>query len=103
MSEDNLAVTIHILDKEFRIACPEEEHDSLLASAHYLDIKMKEIRDSGVVGQDRIAIMAALNLTHELLSQKTHREKYVKSMGNRIQSLQEKIEMALTNSKQLEL
>ncbi|MCK4742994.1 MAG: cell division protein ZapA [Sulfuriflexus sp.] len=103
MSDDNLAVTIHILDKEFRIACPEEEHDALLASAHFLDNKMKEIRDSGVVGQDRIAIMAALNLTHELLSQKSGREKYVKSMGTRIQSLQEKIEVALTRNKQLEL
>jgi len=103
MSDENLAVTIHILDKEFRIACPEEEHDALLASAHFLDSKMKEIRDGGVVGQDRIAIMAALNLTHELLSQKSHREKYVKSMGNRIQSLQEKIEVALTRNKQLEL
>jgi len=103
MSDENLAVTIHILDKEFRIACPEEEHDALLASAHFLDKKMKEIRDSGVVGQDRIAIMAALNLTHELLSQKSHREKYVKSMGSRIQSLQEKIEVALTRNKQLEL
>ena len=103
MSDDNLAVTIHILDKEFRIACPEEEHDALLASAHFLDNKMKEIRDSGVVGQDRIAIMAALNLTHDLLAQKSGREKYVKSMGNRIQSLQEKIEIALTRNKQLEL
>ena len=103
MSDENLAVTIHILDKEFRIACPEEEHDALIASAHFLDSKMKEIRDGGVVGQDRIAIMAALNLTHELLSQKSHREKYVKSMGNRIQSLQEKIEVALTRNKQLEL
>ena len=103
MSDDNRPVTIHILDKEFRIACPEEEHDALLASAHFLDSKMKEIRDSGVVGQDRIAIMAALNLTHELLAQKSGREKYAKSMGNRIQSLQEKIEVALTRSKQLEL
>jgi len=103
MSDDNVAVTIHILDKEFRIACPEEEHDALLASAHFLDSKMKEIRDGGVVGQDRIAIMAALNLTHELLAQKSGREKYVKSMGNRIQSLQEKIETALTRNKQLEL
>jgi len=103
MSDDNVAVTIHILDKEFRIACPEEEHDALLASAHFLDSKMKEIRDGGVVGQDRIAIMAALNLTHELLTQKSGREKYVKSMGNRIQSLQEKIETALTRNKQLEL
>jgi len=103
MNKDNLAVTIKILDKEFRIACPESEHDSLLASAHYLNTRMKEVRDSGVVGQDRIAIMAALNMAHDLLSQKGQSENYVKSMSSRIQSLQEKIETALTRNKQLEL
>lgn len=103
MSDDSLAVTINILDKEFRIACPEDEHDALLAAAHYLNTRMQEARDSGVVGQDRIAIMTALNLAHELLGNKNQRENYVKSVGSRIQSLQDKIEVALTRSKQMEL
>lgn len=103
MTKDSLAVTVKILDKEFRIACPEDEQESLMSAAHYLNMKMKEVRDGGVVGQDRIAIMAALNMAHELLAQKNQREKYVKSMGSRIQSLQEKIEVALTQNKQLEL
>jgi cell division protein ZapA len=103
MNDDNLAVTIKILDKEFRIACPESERDSLLASAHYLNTRMKEVRDSGVVGQDRIAVMTALNMAHDLLAQKGKSENYVKSMSSRIQSLQEKIETALTHNKQLEL
>lgn len=103
MNDDNMAVTIKILDKEFRIACPESERDSLLASAHYLNTRMKEVRDSGVVGQDRIAVMTALNMAHDLLAQKGKSENYVKSMSSRIQSLQEKIETALTRNKQLEL
>jgi cell division protein ZapA len=103
MNDDSLAVTIKILDKEFRIACPESERDSLLASAHYLNTRMKEVRDSGVVGQDRIAVMTALNMAHDLLAQKGKSENYVKSMSSRIQSLQEKIETALTHNKQLEL
>jgi len=103
MNDDSLAVTIRILDKEFRIACPESEHASLIASAHYLNTRMKEVRDKGVVGQDRIAMMAALNMAHDLLNQKGQSENYVKSMSSRIQSLQAKIETALTHNKQLEL
>jgi len=62
-------VSIHILDKEYLVACPEDERQDLLASADYLDKKMREIRDSGkVVGQDRLAVMAALNIAHELLN-----------------------------------
>lgn len=103
MSNDPMSVTVQILDKEFRIACPEEEHDALLASAHILNMKMKEMRENGVVGQDRIAIMAALNIAHEFLQQQNKSEKYVSSISNRIQTLQSRIENALTKSKQLEL
>lgn len=61
-------VKVTILDKEYLIACPEDEKEGLLRSAHMLNRRMREIRDSGkVVGADRIAVMAALNLAHELL------------------------------------
>jgi cell division protein ZapA len=64
-------VKIYILDREFLIACPEEERPALLQSAAFLNQKMQEIRDKGkVVGIDRIAVVAALNLTHELLRSK---------------------------------
>lgn len=67
MSEkQTLAVTI--LDKEYLVASPEEEKDELEQSARYLDEKMREIRASGrVFGTERIAVMAALNIAHELL------------------------------------
>jgi cell division protein ZapA len=62
------AVTINVLGREFRVAAPEGEERHLLASVDLVNRKMKEIRDTGkVVGNERIAIMAALNLAHEQL------------------------------------
>ena len=62
------ALTIKIMDKEYRVACPEEEKDNLLASAELLNNKLKEIKKQGsVIGTERIAIMAALNLSHDIL------------------------------------
>jgi len=67
MSEAN-TVTVKILDKEYQVACPEEQQTELIVSARYLDKQMRAIRDSGkVIGLERIAVMAALNISHELL------------------------------------
>lgn len=61
-------VKIQVLDREFLVACPDDEKGELLESAAYLSERMREIRDSGkVVGAERIAVMAALNITHEML------------------------------------
>jgi cell division protein ZapA len=63
------AVTISLLGREFRVGCPEGEEKQLLASVEYLNRKLKEVRDTGkVVGNERIAIMAALNIAHEVMS-----------------------------------
>jgi cell division protein ZapA len=62
------AIDITIMGRDFCINCPDEEREELLEAVAYLDKKMREIRDSGkVIGSERIAIMAALNITHELL------------------------------------
>jgi cell division protein ZapA len=62
-------VTINLMGREFRVACPDGEERSLLASVDYVNRKMKEIRDTGkVAGNERIALMAALNIAHEFLS-----------------------------------
>ncbi|MDH5592316.1 MAG: cell division protein ZapA, partial [Gammaproteobacteria bacterium] len=59
-------VSVSILGKEYQIACPEEEKDALLSSAQLLHKNMEQIRSTGkVVGLDRIAVMAALNLANE--------------------------------------
>lgn len=60
---------VTILDREFRVACPEDERAELLEAVSYLDKKMREVRDTGKVATiERITIMAALNITHELLT-----------------------------------
>ena len=61
-------VTVNILGREYRVACPAEQEPELTAAAAYLDQQMLTIRDQGkVVGLERIAVMAALNVCHELL------------------------------------
>jgi cell division protein ZapA len=101
---DVVPVTIRILDKEYQIACSEEERHSLLDSARYLDERMKEIRSTGkVVGSERVAVMAALNITHDLLQSRLKAKSSVAVDSTKIKNLQEKVETALTRCKQLEL
>ncbi len=65
-------LTITIMSKEYRVACPEDERDNLLASADLLNEKLDEIKQQGsVIGTERIAIMAALNMSHDVLHNKT--------------------------------
>lgn len=98
------AVAITILGKEYLIACSEDEKAELHASAGYLDKKMREIRDSGkVIGTDRIAVMAALNIAHELLHNKGNLSLADRDVEGRIRNIQEKIEEALYRSRQLEI
>lgn len=69
MKSDARGIEVTVLDRKLRIACKEEERDDLLKAVQYLDAKMREIRDGGkVIGGERIAILAALNVAHELLS-----------------------------------
>lgn len=66
MSSDT--VFVKILDKEYQVACPNEEREALQQAADDLDERMRSIRAGGtVIGLERIAVMAALNLSHELL------------------------------------
>lgn len=67
MKESRDGVTVTILGKEFMVACPEDERAALVSAASYLDKKMREIQASGkVIGTERTAIMAALNIAHEI-------------------------------------
>ena len=67
MSQPN-TVTVKILDKDYQVACPEEQEVALVSSAKYLDKQMRSIRETGkVIGLERIAVMAALNISYELL------------------------------------
>ncbi len=64
-----VSLDVTIMGREFRVSCPENERRSLMEAANYLDKKMREIRDAGkVIGLERIAIMAALNIAHDYLN-----------------------------------
>ena len=96
MSEDMQRVTVRLLDKEYQVACPEDEREALLESADMLNRKMKEIRDSGkVVGVDRIAVMAALNLCHEMLQGRSSNMKADERLLGRIRILNDALAGAL--------
>ncbi len=104
MKANTKPIRVHILEKEYLIACPDEEREALFASAEFLTGKMKEIRDTGkIVGADRVAVMAALNMAHELLGQKTVKDDYQLNISQRIRALQDKIDVALNQGNQLEL
>ncbi|WP_297527694.1 cell division protein ZapA [Thiohalobacter sp.] len=103
MSSKPRGVTIRILEKEYQVACEDDERDALLASAELLNSRMREIRDSSkAVGMDRICVIAALNMAHELLQHQNRKNDYQQTISARIRSIQEKIEMALNKGNQLE-
>jgi len=90
-------LTIKIMDKEYRVACPPEEKDNLLASANLLNEKLSEIKQQGsVIGTERIAIMAALNMSHEILHNETLATEHT-DLNQRIDALSERIDDSIRN------
>jgi cell division protein ZapA len=101
MTSDASRVSVRILEKEYHVSCPPEERAALLDSAEYLNRKMREIRDSGkVVGLDRIAVMAALNIVNELLQSRGRDEGIESDFAVRIKAMRERVESALTRGQQ---
>lgn len=81
-------VTVRILDRDYHVACPPEERESLLKAADLLNQQMSEVRDSGrVVGMDRIAVMVALNLAHQYLEAEQERDVTINESLRRIQHM----------------
>ncbi len=98
-------VTVKILDKEYQVACPEDQEAELAVSAKYLDKQMRSIRDSGkVIGLERIAVMAALNISYELLQASDQTETSAATpAGESIARLNRKLDDALYQLRQLEI
>ena len=92
MPQQPTTVEVEILDKEYLVACPQEEQEALLRSARHLDTKMREIRASGkVFGTERIAVMAALNITNEMLERDTMSD----TASSILNAMDEKLDTAL--------
>ncbi len=89
-------IEVQILDKEYPVSCPEGEESSLMATAEYVNQKMLSIKKAGrTVGLERIAVMAALNITHELLQAQATLETDAKKAQHHIQKISNKIEAAI--------
>jgi len=102
---DAIEQKVVILGKEFLVGCPPGKREALHESARLLDRKMREIKDSGkVIGSERIAVMAALNIAHELIEERSLENGYSRDLGERLRVMQDKIETALEREdRQMEL
>ncbi|MBL0162141.1 MAG: cell division protein ZapA [Xanthomonadales bacterium] len=95
------AVTVHILDRDYLIGCKPEERDGLISAAAYLDGKLRELREhnrSG--GLERIAVLAGLNVAHELLDLKQQQAASGNQLAQHLQALKSKLEAGLPSSLQ---
>jgi cell division protein ZapA len=104
MSQQIAQVSVRILDKEYQVACPAEERTDLLDSAEILNAKMREIRDSGrIVGLDRIAVMAALNMANDLIHAQARDQQLEGDISERLKSISDRVDSVLTSTQQLDL
>jgi cell division protein ZapA len=96
MNEKNDVVSIRLLDREYQIKCPAEKLADLQEAATYLDSKMRQAQENGkTLGIDRLIMIAALNITSEMVSLKRQKDCYIDNMNLRIQEIQNKIDQAL--------
>jgi len=102
MSQETTGTSVEIMGKSYQIKCPEEEINSLHRAAKYLEEKMLLLRESGVFSLDRMAVITALNVVHQLLTLEQQRKLDVQMLNQRIHILHSKLDIALAETKQLE-
>lgn len=96
MSSEEQPISVRIMDMEYRVACPPDEEHFLQDAARYLNATMRDIRDTGkVLGTERIAVMAALNISYELLNARRRMDGFEQDTQARIQALLEQVEQTL--------
>lgn len=99
MNDSYAQVSVRILDKEYQVACPTNERTELLDSAEELNSRMRDIQDTGrVVGLDRIAVMAALNMANELLRARARDRELDGDLSNRLKNITNRVESVLSNA-----
>ena len=102
MSDGADTVEVNLLGRTYRVACEEGERESLMQAVAYLDAQMNEIRKAGkVVGAERIAVMAALNVAHELLSVRLGGGFDLGQAKRRINAIESKIDAAIAKQENL--
>lgn len=92
-------ICVRILDKEFRVACPEGQQQALYEAASFLDKQMRKVRQTGrVIGLERIAVMTALNISAQYLSSKQSEHEPMEDFSDRLKVLQDKIDGAISSA-----
>jgi len=95
-TKQNNQTTVKLLGRDFQVKCPPDKIGELQQSARYLNEKMEEVANRGnILSIDRIAAIAALNITYELQQSQKQKNQYIDSINQRIHSIQEKIERSI--------
>ncbi len=98
MTAQATPITVRILDRDYQVACEEDEREALIAAADYVDRRMQEVRARGnVIGTDRVAVMAALNIAHDLLSLQES-ERALQRVNEGVGDLQQRVAAKLSES-----
>ncbi|MEX2130020.1 MAG: cell division protein ZapA [Pseudohongiellaceae bacterium] len=104
MSDQVTSVQVKILDKEYQVNCPLSEQEALMKSARYLDENMRKIKGRGNIhGVEKIAVMAALNITHDMLKKNRLINETRHVTAQQIKTLEDKVDFALQKGRQLEI
>jgi cell division protein ZapA len=104
MSEKSTSVQVKILEKEYQINCPPADQEALMKSARYLDENMRKIKERGNIhGGEKIAVIAALNITHDMLKKNRLINETRHVNAQQVKELEDKIDLALEKSRQLEI
>ncbi len=102
MADSAKTIEVSILGRNYRVSCADGEREALMRAVDYLDAKMGEIKNIGKVnGTDRIAVMAALNIAHELLSMKVGAGFDIGDAKRRISSIEAKLDAAIAQQEKL--
>ena len=102
MADGAKTLEVTLLGRSYRVACEDSEREALLQAVAYLDGKMNEIKAAGkVAGSERIAVMAALNIAHELLSTKLGNGFDIGQAKRRISSIEAQLDSALAKQEKL--
>ncbi|TMH22478.1 MAG: cell division protein ZapA [Betaproteobacteria bacterium] len=97
MNQKSKTLDVTIMGRTYKVACSEEERNALLSAVAYLDRKMSEIKSTGrVASAERIAVMAALNITHELLSSRNNASGFdIEGLRRRMAAMEATLDQAL--------
>jgi len=102
MSSEPKSLQVNIMGREFRVACSEDEQQGLLEAVDYLNQKMLEIKERGkIIGLERIAIMAALNIAHEFLTTKVGGGFDIADIKRRITGMETVLDQAMSDQNEL--